>query len=46
MVHFSAPNFSAFFLFWCGWSTLDHSEFKGPEDEHLVNGRLLANFKP
>ena len=44
--HFSATIFLPLFSSGCGWSSLDHSEFKGPEDEHLAIGRLLANFEP
>jgi hypothetical protein len=28
------------------WSTLERSEFKSPDDENLVIGRLKPNFKP
>ena len=28
------------------WSTLERSEFKGADDEHLVIGRLKPAFKP
>jgi hypothetical protein len=28
------------------WSTLERSEFKGADDEHLVIGRLKPGFKP
>lgn len=28
------------------WSTLKASEFKSPDDEHLVMGRLIPDFRP
>ena len=28
------------------WSVLSASEFKAPEDEHLVLGRLIPNYHP
>jgi len=28
------------------WSTLNQSEFKGPDEEHLVLGRLLIDYRP
>ena len=28
------------------WSTLERSDFKRSDDEHLVIGRLKPNFKP
>ena len=28
------------------WSTLEHSEFKAPDEEHLVAGRLVEGFEP
>jgi len=28
------------------WSTMERSEFKGADDEHLVIGRLKPGFKP
>lgn len=28
------------------WSTLESSEFKAPDEEHLAIGRLVAGFKP
>lgn len=28
------------------WSTLNASEFKGPDDEHVVLGRLMPGYRP